>query len=66
MFKMNRKNPTDPFIAYCKLHNEKAYINSRKASYLAMISSYRSKHQTERRLYEIGADKVKSLTTKLF
>lgn len=52
------KNPNDPFIAYCKFHNDKAIINSRKASYLAMMSSYKAKHQNEHRLYEFGPDKV--------
>ena len=51
------QNSTDPFIAYCKQHNEKPQISSRKVNYLAMMSNYKSK-KINRHLFEINPDEV--------
>lgn len=47
----------DPFIGYCKQHNEKSYISARKTNYLAMMSSYRVKNLGNRHMFEADPDK---------
>ncbi|CAF0818675.1 unnamed protein product [Brachionus calyciflorus] len=47
-----QQNTSDPFIAYCKSHNDPNIIKSRKANYYAMISSYKSKNLVDKRLFE--------------
>lgn len=50
-------NSSDPFLAYCKQHNEKALIKNRKINYLAMISNYNSIKMNNQRLFEVDPDK---------
>ena len=37
------QNLNDPFLAYCKQHNEKELISERKTNYAAMIATHKNK-----------------------
>ena len=53
------KNANEPFIAYCKQHNERGMIASRRTNYLAMMANYKStlSRTATRRLFEHSDDR---------
>lgn len=54
----NFKKAEEPFLAYCKQHNDRAVINSRKHNYTLMMTNYKTKKHNDKRLFESYPDRV--------